>query len=102
MWKATVGKGNGDRGADSETEGGGGMIFLRLVVECERKNSVKNGCSYFGLNNWKVGFPATDMEKSTGRHFLGKKNQFSFEVFSDSSSRDVLGFGSDSRLDIMS
>ena len=73
MWKVTLGKGNGDRGADSETEGGGGMIFLRLVVECERKNSVKNGCSYFGLNNWKVGLSATDMEKSTGRRFLGKK-----------------------------
>lgn len=52
------------------------MIFLRLVVECERKNSVKNDCSYFGLNNWKVGLSATDM-KSTGRSFLGKKkNQF--------------------------
>lgn len=52
------------------------MIFLRLVVECERKNRVKNGCSYFGLNNWKVGWSATDM-KSTGRSFLGeKKNQF--------------------------
>ena len=48
------------------------MIFLRLVVECERKNSVKNGCSYFGLNNWKVGLSATDM-KSTGRSFLGEK-----------------------------
>ena len=27
MWKVTVGKGNGDRGADSETEGGGGEMF---------------------------------------------------------------------------
>lgn len=51
------------------------MIFLRLVVDCERKNSVKNGCSYFGLNNWMVGLSATDM-KSTGRSFLGEKNQF--------------------------
>lgn len=76
------------------------MIFLRLVVECERKNSVKNGCSYFGLNNWKVGLSATDM-KSTGRSFLGEK-KISFEVFSDSSSRDVLGFGSGSGLDVMS
>lgn len=67
-----------------------------------RKNSGKNGCGYFGLNNWKVGLSAADMEKSTGRSFLGGKNQFCFEVFSDSSSRDVLGFGSDSGLDIVS
>ena len=48
------------------------MIFLRLVGECDRKNIVKNGCSYVGLNNWKVGLSATDM-KSTGRSFLGEK-----------------------------
>lgn len=71
-------------------------------LQSVRKNSANNGCSYFGLNNWKVGLSAADMEKSTGRSFLGGKNQFGFEVFSDSSSRDVLGFGSDSGLDIMS
>lgn len=38
-----------------------------------RKNSGKNGCGYFGLNNWKVGLSAADMEKSTGRSFLGGK-----------------------------
>ena len=56
------------------------MIFLRLVVECERKNSVKNDCSYFGLNNWKVGLSATDM-KSTGRSFLGKKKKSVLRCF---------------------
>lgn len=38
-----------------------------------RKNSGKNGCGYFGLNNWKVASSAADMEKSTGRSFLGEK-----------------------------